>query len=49
VMDRYMAVIHRGCGRNSGLIINKNNILLKVIYTNFSTSQFTLVLNFFLT
>ena len=37
-----------GCGRNSELIINKNNILLKVIDTNFSTSQFTVVLNFFL-
>jgi hypothetical protein len=37
-----------GCGRNSELIINKNNILLKVIDINFSTSQFTMVLNFFL-
>jgi len=36
-----------GCGRNSELIINKNNILLKVIDTNFGTSQFTMVLNFF--
>ena len=35
------------CGRNSELIINKNNILLKVIDTNFSMSQFTMVLNFF--
>ena len=35
------------CGRNSELIINKNNILLNVIDTNFSTSQFTMVLNFF--
>ena len=35
-----------GCGRNSELIINKNNILLKVTDTNFSTSQFTMVLNF---
>ena len=35
------------CGRNSELIINKNNILLKVIDTNFSTSQLTMVLNFF--
>ena len=34
--------------RNSELIINKNNILLKVIDTTFSTSQFTMVLNFFL-
>jgi hypothetical protein len=34
------------CGRNSELIINKNNILLKVIGTNFSTSQLTMVLNF---
>jgi hypothetical protein len=33
------------CRRNSELIINKN-ILLKVIDTNFSTSQFTMVLNF---
>ena len=37
-----------GCGRNSELIINKNNILLKIIDTNFTTSQFTMVLNFFL-
>ena len=37
---------YTGCGRNSELIINKNNILLKVIDTNFSTSQFTMVLNF---
>jgi hypothetical protein len=36
-----------GCGRNSELIINKNNILVKVIGTSFITSQFTLVLNFF--
>ena len=36
-----------GCGRNSEIIINKNNILLKVIDTNFRTSQFTMVLNFF--
>ena len=36
------------CDRNSELIINKNNILLNVIDTNFSTSQFTMVLNFFL-
>ena len=46
-----MAVLGQGttgCGRNSELIINKNNILLKVIDTNFSTSQFTMVLNFFL-
>jgi hypothetical protein len=35
-----------GCGRNSELIINKYNILLKVIDTNFSTSKFTMVLNF---
>jgi hypothetical protein len=27
-----------GCGRNSELIINKNNILLKVTYTTFSYS-----------
>ena len=39
--------IYIWCGRNSELIINKNNILLKVIDTNFSTSQFTMVLNFF--
>ena len=38
-----------GCSRNSELIINKNNSLLKVIDTNFSTSQFTMVLNFFFT
>jgi hypothetical protein len=36
----------KGCGRNSELIINKNNILLKLIRTKFSTSQFTMVLNF---
>jgi len=36
-----------GCGRNSELIINKNNILLKVIDTNFSKSQFTMALNCF--
>ena len=36
-----------GCGRNSELIINKNNILLKVIDTSFNTLQFTMVLNFF--
>jgi len=39
---------YKRCGRNSELIINRNNILLKVIDTNFSTSQFTVVLNFFL-
>ena len=38
---------HTGCGRNSELVINKNNILLKVTDINFSTSQFTMVLNFF--
>jgi hypothetical protein len=32
------------CGRNSELIINKNNILVKVNDTNFCTSQFTMVL-----
>ena len=36
-----------GCCRNSELIINKYNILLTVIDTNFSTSQFTMLLNFF--
>jgi len=36
-----------GCGKNSELIINKNIILLNVIDTNYSTSQFTMVLNFF--
>jgi hypothetical protein len=40
--------VYTGCGRNSELIINKNNILLKVIDTNFSTAQFTMVLNIFL-
>jgi hypothetical protein len=39
-------IVHIGCGRNSELIINKYNILLKVIDTNFSTSQFTMVLSF---
>jgi hypothetical protein len=38
--------VFTGWGRNSELIINKNNILLKVIDTNFSTSQFTVVLDF---
>ena len=38
---------YTACGRNSELIINKNNILLKVIDTNFSTSQFTMVFDFF--
>ena len=42
------ACAYTECGRNSELIINKNNILLKVIDTNFSTSQFTMVLNFIL-
>jgi hypothetical protein len=37
--------ITTGCGRNSELIINRNNILLKAVDTNFSTSQFTMVLN----
>lgn len=36
-----------GCGRNSELIINKKNVFLKVIDTNSSTSQFTMVLTFF--
>src|SRR5215510_3773604 len=36
------------CGRKSELIINKNNILRRVINTNFSMSQFTLVLIVFL-
>jgi len=40
--------VYTGCDRNSELIINKNNVLLQVIDTNFSTSQFTMVLNFFL-
>ena len=39
--------INKQCIRNSELITNKNNILLKVIDTNFSMSQFTMVLNFF--
>ena len=39
--------VNEGCGRNSELIINKNNILLKIIDTSFSTSQFTMALNFF--
>jgi hypothetical protein len=29
-----------GCGRNSELIVSKNNILLKATGTNFSTSHF---------
>ena len=33
------ATVHTGCGRNSELIINKHNILLKVIDTKFSTPQ----------
>ena len=36
-----------GCGRNSELIINENNNLLEVIDTDFSTSQITMVHNFF--
>ena len=44
-MDQFCT--YTGCGRNSKLIIIKNNVLLKVIDTNFSTSQFTVVLNFF--
>ena len=40
------AVYNTGCGRNSELIINKTNILLKLIDTNFSTSRFTIALNF---
>ena len=47
VSSWYKEEHNTGCGRNSELIINKNNILLKVIDTNFSTSQFTVVLNFF--
>ena len=41
-------VLNIGCDRNSELVTNKNNILLKVIDTNFSTSQFTMVLDSFL-
>ena len=37
-----------GSGRNSELIINTNNILLKAINENFSTIQFTIALNLFL-
>ena len=40
-------VNNTGCDKNSELIINKYNILLIVIDTNFSASQFTMVLNFF--
>jgi len=47
-LTTHSVLLCTGCGRNSELIINKNNILLKVIDTNFSTSQFTMVLNFFL-
>ena len=36
---------YTGCGRNNEIITNKNNILLKVIVTNFSTSRFTMLLN----
>jgi hypothetical protein len=36
--------IYTECGRNSELIINKNNILLKAVDTNFNTSQFTVLL-----
>ena len=39
--DRYT-----GYGRNSELIINMNNILLRVLNDNFSTLQFTIVLKF---
>jgi len=40
---------YTGCGRNSELIINKDNILLKVIDTNSSTSWFTTGLKIFFT
>jgi len=43
----HVSDINTECGRNSELIINKNSILLSVIDTNFSKSQFTMVLNFF--
>jgi hypothetical protein len=42
----YWLIAYTECGRNSELIINNNKILLKLIGTNFSTSQFTTVLNF---
>jgi hypothetical protein len=45
---RFLAKNYTECGRNSELIINKNNILLEVIDINFSTPQFTVVLNVFL-
>jgi len=47
VADSHFVTYNKGCGRNSELIINKNNILLKVTDTNFSTSRFTMVLNLF--
>jgi hypothetical protein len=45
--DSFHSLANTGCGINSELIINKNNILLKVIDVNFSRSQFTMVRNFF--
>jgi hypothetical protein len=46
--DLNFDLLNTGCGRNCELIINKNKILLRVICTNFNTSQFTMVLRCFL-
>ena len=41
LLHTYFRADTTGCGRNSELIINKNNILLKVIDTNFFLHSFT--------
>jgi hypothetical protein len=47
VLDRNVSgvnLIHSaGCGRYGELIINTNNILLKIIIVNFNMLQFTVV------
>lgn len=43
----YCSLPNTGCGRNSELLINTNNILLKVININISMLQVTIVLNCF--
>ena len=47
-LEKRIGYVYTGCAINSELITNKNNILLEVIDTNFSTSQFTMVLHIFL-
>jgi len=43
----YFNLTNTGCSRNSELLINTNNILLKVININFSMLQVTSVLHCF--